>query len=130
MGETTNQAIMFLPAEALFAEINAYHQDIIEYANKKRVWLTSPTTLMSSLTVIQVLLKNMERDKYSAIIHEELNKLGIEFARYKDRWSKLTRSIETVNKDIENINITTDKITKKFASISNVDIKAIESSKD
>ena len=49
MGETTNQAIMFLPAEALFAEINAYHQDIIEYANKKRVWLTSPTTLMSSL---------------------------------------------------------------------------------
>ena len=74
MGETTNQAIMFLPAEALFAEINAYHQDIIEYANKKRVWLTSPTTLMSSLTVIQVLLKNMERDKYSAIIHEELNK--------------------------------------------------------
>ena len=130
MGETTNQAIMFLPAEALFAEINAYHQDIIEYANKKRVWLTSPTTLMSSLTVIQVLLKNMERDKYSAIIHEELNKLGIEFARYKDRWSKLTRSIETVNKDIENINITTDKITKKFASISNVDIKTIESSKD
>ena len=130
MGETTNQAIMFLPAEALFAEINAYHQDIIEYANKKRVWITSPTTLMSTLTVILVILKNIERDKYSSIIHEELNKLGIEFSRYKDRWSKLTRSIETVNKDIENINITTDKITKKFASISNVDIKTIESSKD
>ena len=87
-GITSNQAIMFLPAEALFAEINAYHQDIVEYANKKRVWLTSPTTLMSSLTVIQVLLKNMERDKYSSIIHEELNKLGIEFTRYKERWNK------------------------------------------
>ena len=58
-----------------------------------------------------------------SIIHEELNKLGIEFSRYKERWDKLTRSIETVNKDIENINITTDKITKRFDSISSVEIK-------
>lgn len=125
-GITSNQAIMFLPAEALFAEINAYHQEIIEYANKKRVWLTSPTTLMSTLTVIQVLLKNMERDKYALIIHEELNKLGVEFTRYKERWNKLSRSIETVNKDVENINITTEKISKRFASISSADIKKIE----
>ncbi len=122
-GVTSTQAIMFIPAEAIFAEINAYHTDLIEYANKKRVWLTSPTTLMSTLTVIQVLLKNMERDKYSSIIHEELNKLGLEFTRYKERWTKLSKSIETVNKDIENINITTDKITKRFESISSVEIK-------
>ena len=120
---TSSQAIMFLPAEAIFAEINAYHTELIEYANKKRVWLTSPTTLMSTLTVIQVLLKNMERDKYSSIIHEELNKLGVEFTRYKERWTKLSKSIETVNKDIENINITTDKITKRFDSINSVEIK-------
>ena len=125
-GITSSQAIMFLPAEALFAEINAYHQDIVDYSNKKRVWLTSPTTLMSTLTVIQVLLKNMERDKYSMIIHDELNKLGIEFTRYKERWNKLSRSIETVGKDVENINITTEKITKRFESISSVDIKEIE----
>mgnify|MGYP004627376653 FL=1 len=122
-GITSSQAIMFLPAEAIFAELNAYHTDLIEYANRKRVWITSPTTLMSTLTVIQVILKNLERDKYSSIIHEELNKLGIEFSRYKERWDKLTRSIETVNKDIENINITTDKITKRFDSISSVEIK-------
>lgn len=120
---TSSQAIMFLPAEAIFAEINAYHTELIEYANKRRVWLTSPTTLMSTLTVIQVLLKNMERDKYSSIIHEELNKLGLEFSRYKERWNKLSRSIEAVGKDVENINITTDKITKRFESISSVDIK-------
>lgn len=126
-GITSSQAIMFLPAEALFAEINAYHQDIVDYANNKRVWITSPTTLMSSLTVIQVLLKNMERDKYSQIIHQELNKLGIEFSRYKERWNKLERSIETVNKDVENISITTEKITKRFESISNVEIKEIPS---
>ena len=123
---TSTQAIMFLPAEAIFAEINAYHTELIEYANKKRVWLTSPTTLMSTLTVIQVLLKNMERDKYSSIIHEELNKLGLEFTRYKERWNKLSKSIETVNKDVENINITTDKITKRFETISNVNIKTKE----
>ena len=122
-GVTSNQAIMFLPAEAIFAEINAYHMDITSYANKKRVWITSSTTLMSTLTVIQVLLKNMERDKYTSIIHEELNKLGLEFSRYKERWDKLSRSIETVNKDVENIHITTDKISKRFESISSVDIK-------
>ena len=121
-GITSSQAIMFLPAEAIFAEINAYHTELIEYANKKRVWLTSPTTLMSTLTVIQVLLKNIERDKYSSIIHDELNKLGLEFSRYKERWNKLSKSIETVNKDVESINITTDKITKRFETISNVNL--------
>lgn len=122
-GVTSNQAIMFLPAEALFSEINAYHNDLVEYAHKKSVWITSPTTLISTFTVIQVLLKNMERDKYTSVIHEELNKLGIEFSRYKDRWDKLSRSIETVNKDVESIHITTDKISKRFESISSVDIK-------
>lgn len=123
LGETSNQAIMFLPAEALFSEINAYHSDLVEYAHRKNVWITSPTTLISTFTVIQVLLKNMERDKYTSIIHEELNKLGLEFSRYKERWDKLSRSIETVNKDVENIHITTDKISKRFESISSVDIK-------
>jgi len=122
-GVTSNQAIMFLPAEALFSEINAYHNDLVEYAYKKKVWITSPTTLISTFTVIQVLLKNMERDKYTSVIHDELNKLGVEFSRYKDRWDKLSRSIETVNKDVESIHITTDKISKRFESISSVDIK-------
>jgi len=119
-GVTSNQAIMFLPAEAIFAEINAYHNDLVEYAYKKNVWITSPTTLISTLTTIQVILKNLERDKYAKIVHEELTKLGIEFQRYKERWDKLSRSIETVNKDVENLNITSDKITKKFEAISDV----------
>ena len=58
-GETTDQAILFLPAEAIFAEVNAYHSDIINYAYKKRVWITSPTTLISTLTVIEMIIKNM-----------------------------------------------------------------------
>ena len=119
-GVTSNQAIMFLPAEAIFAEINAYHNDLVEYAYRKNVWITSPTTLISTLTTIQVILKNMERDKYAKIVHEELTKLGVEFHRYKERWDKLSRSIETVNKDVENLNITSDKISKKFEAISDV----------
>ena len=122
-GVTSDQAIMFLPAEALFAEINAYHTDLIEYAHKRRVWICSPTTLISTFTIIEVLLKNMERDKYASIIHDELNKLGVEFGRYKERWDKLSRSIETVNKDIENIHVTTDKISKRFDSISKVELE-------
>ena len=122
-GVTANQAIMFLPAEAIFAEINAYHNDLVEYAYKKNVWITSPTTLISSLTTIQVMIKNLERDKYAKVVHVELAKLGVEFGRYKERWDKLSRSIETVNKDVENLNITSDKITKKFESISDVKLE-------
>ena len=125
VGETSNQAILFLPAEAIFAEVNAYHNDIINYAYKKRVWITSPTTLISTLTVIEMIIKNMERDKYAKVIHEELNKLGLEFARYKDRWDKLSRSIETVNKDIQNVSVTADKITKKFETINKVDVNKL-----
>ncbi len=125
-GVTTNQAIMFLPAEAIFAEINAYHQDIIDYSYKKHVWITSPTTLISTLTVIEMIIKNIERDKYTSIIHDELNKLGVEFSRYKDRWDKLSRSIDTVSKDVQEIHTTTEKITKRFDSISRVDQNLIE----
>lgn len=125
-GVTTDQAIMFLPAEAIFAEINAYHSDLIDYAYKKKVWITSPTTLISTLSVIQMIIKNIERDKYTSIIHEELNKLGLEFSRYKERWDKLAKSIQTVNKDVENVYITTEKITKKFDLINQVDVEKLE----
>ena len=121
-GETSNQAIMFLPAEAIFAEINAYHTNLISYAQSKNVWISSPTTLMSLLTIIQGVLMGMERDKYTSIIHEELNKLGEEFSKYRLRWDKLSRSIDTVSKDVKDIHVTTEKITKRFDSISHVEI--------
>lgn len=125
-GETTDQAILFLPAEAIFAEVNAYHQDIIDYAYTKHVWITSPTTLISTLTVVEMIIKNIERDKYTSIIHDELNKLGLEFSRYKERWDKLARSIETVNKDVESISVTSDKISKKFETINKVDVAKLQ----
>ncbi|CDF12434.1 putative uncharacterized protein [Mycoplasma sp. CAG:776] len=125
-GETSNEAILFLPAEAIFAEVNAYHNDILNYAYSKKVWITSPTTLMSTLTVIEMILKNMERDKYAKIIHDELNKLSVEFARYKERWDKLARNINTVSKSVEELNTTSDKITKRFDSINRVEVDKLK----
>ena len=124
-GVTSNQAIMFLPAEAIFAALNAYHPDIIDYAYKKRVWLASPTTLMSTLTTIELVIKIIEKDIYTSVIHEELNKLSVDFKRYKERWDKLSRSIDAVSRDANDIHITTDKISKRFDVINNVDTKKL-----
>ena len=124
-GETADQAIMFLPAEAIFAEINAYHSDLLKYSYEKRVWITGPTTLMSTLTIIQMIIKNVERDKYAQVIHTELNKLSKEFMKYRERWDKLSRTMDTVTKDIKDINITTEKITKRFDSINGVDVESL-----
>ncbi len=124
-GETTDQAILFLPAEAIFAEVNAYHQDIMDYAYKKRVWITGPTTLMSTLTTLQIIMKNIERDKYTKVIQSELRLLDEEFKRYKERWDKLFRSIDTVSKDVKDIHTTTEKITKRFNSINGVEMETI-----
>ncbi|HNZ83222.1 MAG TPA: DNA recombination protein RmuC, partial [Sedimentibacter sp.] len=121
-GQTSDQAIMFIPAEAIFAEINAYHQDLLDYAGENRVWITSPTTLMSVLSTVQVVLRNIEREKYAGIIHEELNKLGKEFKLYKDRWESLSKNIKRVSDDVDKINITSNKIERKFDRISKVEM--------
>jgi len=128
--ETANQAILFLPAEAIFAEINAYHPDLLKEAYNKHVWITSPTTLMSTLTTIAMIIKNMERDKYAKVIQIELNKLAVDFSRYKERWDKLSRSIDTVSKDVKDIHVTTEKITKRFDSINKVEIKELETKEE
>lgn len=119
---TSDQAILFLPAEAIFAEVNAYHQDIIEYAYKKKVWITSPTTLISTLTTIEVIVKNIERDKYATVIHNELKLLNEEFIRYKERWDRLSAHIDTVSKDVKDLHTTSEKIAKRFNDINSVDI--------
>lgn len=129
-GETTDEAIMFLPAEALFAEINAYHPELLNYAYNKRVWIAGPTTLISTVSIISMILKNMERDKYAKVIHDELNKLSVEFSRYKDRWDKLARTVKSVNQSIDELHTTSEKITKRFDSINSVDLDKLGNKED
>lgn len=118
--ETSFQAILFLPAEAVFSEINAYHTDIIDYAQKKKVILTSPTTLMALLRVLQVLIRDAQKTKYAKLIFEELDKLGKDFKLYAERWNSLEKSIKKVVKDTEDINISSKKISLQFDKIKTV----------
>lgn len=119
--ETAKSAILFLPAEAIFAYTNAYFNDVIEYAFSKHVWISSPTTLMATLTSIQVILKNIESTKYTKQIHFHLEKLKEEFNRYEDRWDKLTNDINKVSDDVKKISTTSSKITKQFNQISDLE---------
>ena len=126
VNETGEQAFMFVPAEAIFAEITAYHEDLIDYANKHSVWLVSPTTLISTLSMIQMVVKNLERDEQAQVIIQELQKLGDEFKRYTERWDKLKRSIDSVSKNADQVHTTSTKINKKFQHISEAKFDLIE----
>ncbi|OIQ20640.1 MAG: recombinase RmuC [Bacteriovorax sp. MedPE-SWde] len=121
--ETADQAIMFLPAEAIFAEIHAYHPELVEYSQAKRVWLASPTTFMATLTTVQSVIMNMERSKYMSVLHQEINKLGEEFSRYETRWNDFSKHLNTVTKDVDKIHVTTNKISKQFQKIMEVEIE-------
>lgn len=124
--ETADQAILFLPAEAIFAWLHAYHSNIITYAQKKRIWIASPTTLMAQLTTLQVVLKNLEQTKHTRVIQEHLGLLAKDFERYKIRWNTLSKDIEKVTKDVQEIHITSNKIGDRFEKIHSVELPIIE----
>lgn len=121
-GVTAEYAILFLPAEAIFSYIYAYTPEIVEYAYQKQVWLVSPTTLMAILSTLQAVLRNMERDKYADVIKQELIALSKEFMRYESRWENLVKHLDQVTKDVKDVSITSNKITKKFHEISEVQL--------
>lgn len=124
--ETANSAILFLPAEAIFAQIHAFHHDIVDYAAKNKVWITSPTTLMATLTSIQVIVQNIEQSKYAKVIQDHLVKLNDDFQRYNARWDNLARRIEGVSKDTLQIYTSTKKISDRFNTISKVQFEEKE----
>lgn len=116
-GETATQAIMFIPSESVFAHICAEHEDLIQYSYEKKVWIASPTTLVSILTLLQVVLKDIKRSELSKQIQQELKVLSAEFSRYAMRWENIEKHINQVNNDVKEISVTTRKITKKFENI-------------
>jgi len=124
---TGDQAFMFVPAEAIFAEITAHHEDLVDLSQKNKVYIVSPTTLISTLSLIQMVVKNLERDKQAAVIVDELRKLGDEFKRYSERWEKLKKSIESVSKNADAVAVTSVKISNKFQHISEAKFDMIDS---
>ncbi|HWU82989.1 MAG TPA: DNA recombination protein RmuC [Methylophilaceae bacterium] len=120
---TSDGAVMFIPAEAVFAEIHAHHRDLVEHAQKKRVWIVSPTTLMAVLNTARAVLKDTETRKQVHIIQDELSKLGKDFARFDDRMKKLATHIQQASKDVEDVHISSRKITDRFARIERVELE-------
>jgi DNA recombination protein RmuC len=121
-GETSDGAVMFLPAEAVFAEIHAYHPELVEHAQKKRVWLTSPTTLMAVLNTARAVIRDSETRRMAHVIKDELAKLAKDFARFDDRMKKLASHIEQANKDVSEVRISSDKISRRFLQIERVEL--------
>ena len=125
-GETSEGAIMFLPAEAVFAEIHARHRDLVDYAQKKCVWLTSPTTLMAVLTTAQSVIRSVETRKQIHIIKDELHKLGGDFGRFQTRMDNLAKHIEQAKNDVDDVHVSSRKISERFARIERVELDALE----
>lgn len=120
--ETSDGAVMFIPAEAVFAEIHAHHRDVVDYAQAKRVWIVSPTTLMAVLNTARAVLKDTETRKQVHIIQDELGKLGKDFALFDGRMKKLADHIRMAHEDAEKVQISSRKITQRFTRIEAVEL--------
>jgi len=122
--ETADGAIMFIPAEAIFAEIHAHQSDLVDYANKKRVWLASPTTLMAILTTSRSVLKDEATRKQVHVIQAHLSHLSQDFGRFKSRFANLAKHIDQAASDVKQIHTSADKISSRFDKIEQVDLKS------
>ncbi len=125
--ETADGAIMFIPAEAVFAEIHGHQTDLVDYANKKRVWLVSPTTLMAILTTARSVLKDEATRKQVHIIQAHLSDLAQDFNRFKGRFANLAKHIDQAAVDVKQIHTSADKITNRFEKIEQVELQNTES---
>jgi len=125
-GETSNGAVMFIPAEAVFAEIHAHHAEVVEYAMTRCVWIVSPTTLMAVLNTARAVLKDVETRQQVHVIKDCLGKLAIDFNRFNDRMRDLARHIKQAHDDVEKVQISSTKISQRFAQIEAVDLGALE----
>lgn len=122
--ETSDGALMFLPAEAIFAEIHGHYQELVEYANKKRVWLVSPTTLMAILTTARAVIKDKATQEQVHIIQEHLSHLASDFSRFRVRFDNLAKHIDQAAVDVKQIHTSANKITTRFEKIEQVDVKS------
>jgi len=125
-GETSDGAVMFVPAEAVFAEIHAYHAEVVDFAMQRRVWIVSPTTLMAVLNTARAVIKDVATREQVHIIKDELGKLGKDFSRFDARMKKLADHIRQAHEDAQQVQISSDKITRRFSQIERVELDQLE----
>ena len=114
---------MFIPAEAIFAEIHANYSNLIEYAHQKRIWLVSPTTMMAILTTARAVLKDAATRKQVHIIQEHLVALSKDFGRFQSRMDNLAKHINQAQEDVEKVHKSSQKISSRFEKIEKVELQ-------
>lgn len=124
--ETTDGAMMFIPAESIFAEIHANYPDLIALSQRLKVWLVSPSTLMAVLTTAKAVLKDDATRKQVHIIQKHLHALADDFQRFEKRMDKLSKHIDLAHQDVNEVNTSARKITSRFQKIESVDINLEE----
>ncbi|MBM4227830.1 MAG: DNA recombination protein RmuC [Gammaproteobacteria bacterium] len=122
-GKTADGAMMFIPAEAVFAEIQAHHAELVDEAHAARVWLVSPTTLWAVLNTACAVLKDAATREQVDIIREHLGHLGKDFNRFRERMDQLARHIEQAHEDVQKVNISARRITDRFQRIERVEVQ-------
>ncbi len=124
--ETTDGAMMFIPAEAIFAEVHANYPEVISLSQRLKVWLVSPSTLMAVLTTARAVLKDDATRKQVHIIQRHLQDLAGDFMRFEKRMEKLSKHIDLAHQDVSEVNTSAKKITQRFQKIEAVELAAQE----
>ncbi len=121
-GETADSALMFVPAEAIFAEIHAHYPELVETAQKAHVWIVSPTTMWAILTTARAVIKDVATRKQVHIIQHHLQGLSTDFERFKKRMDNLATHIRQAHEDTQDVHVTSRKIAAHFSRIEKVDL--------
>src|SRR5262245_10101630 len=112
-GETADSALMFLPSEAVYAELHASFPNLVEESYRRRVWIVSPTTLMATLTTVRAILKDVRLREQAHLIRAEMHALSDDIQRLDERVGKLQRHFEQATEDVRQVRISTEKIGKR-----------------
>jgi DNA recombination protein RmuC len=125
-GETAESALMFLPSEAVYAELHANFREVVEESYKARVWIVSPTTLMATLNTVRAILKDVRMREQAGLIQAEVATMLKDVARLDDRVGKLQNHFGQANEDLRQIRISTEKVTKRGEKIAQVELEDVE----
>ncbi|MET1413668.1 DNA recombination protein RmuC [Roseibium sp. HPY-6] len=129
-GETQDTAFLFVPSESIFAELNEGFEDLIQKAHRARVVIVSPSLLMLSIQVIQSVLRDAKMREQAHLIQAEVGHLITDVGRLNDRVGKLQSHFAQANKDIDQILISTDKITKRSRKIEDLELGEMEAARE
>jgi DNA recombination protein RmuC len=120
-GETQDTAFLFVPSESVFAEIHENHEAIVQRAHRARVVIVSPSLLMLSIQVVQAVLKDARMREQAHIIQGEVARLMEDLGRLDERVRKLQGHFLQTTKDIDDILVSTSKVTKRGQRIEALD---------